>query len=321
MRRAMLFYNPHSGPKRGNPRPIIERVANVLREAGVEVSVAETVSSAEAGSQARAAVAAGCDTIFACGGDGTIQDLAQGLVGTSVALAIIPRGTANVLAHDLGLPHDPVAAARVALRAVPLRIAVGQIACQSVRNTDSDDAESLLVRRYFLCVAGAGLDGYLFNHVAPSEKRTLGISIYFAKALRVWLLHKMEWFTADVSSTNAKDRQPVTQVLAVRLHDFGNLLRDLAPGASLLRDDLRVVLFQTSSRWSYLSYVVRGILGGKWHVPGITICDAKAITLAPAEASPIYIEADGELLGTLPAQISIIPDALTLLVPPSFAAR
>ena len=61
----------------------------------------------------RAAVARGCDTVFACGGDGTIQDVAQGLVGSSAALAILPLGTANVLAHDLGIPRDAAAAARV----------------------------------------------------------------------------------------------------------------------------------------------------------------------------------------------------------------
>jgi diacylglycerol kinase family enzyme len=313
MRRVMLFYNSHSGQKRGDHRAVVDQVAAVLREAGVEASIAETLSSAEAGPQVRDAVAQGCDTIFACGGDGTIQDLAQGLVGSDAALAVIPLGTANVLAHDLGLPRDAAAAARAALRAVPLRVGVGRVDCQSV--------EGILVTRYFLSVTGAGQDGYLFHKVAPSEKRTFGIAVYFAKALWVWLTHRMEWFSADVSTTDSTQRQPATQILAVRLHNFGNLLRDLAPGASLLRHDLRVALFKTASRWSYLLYVIRGILGAKWPVPGIELCNATHIRLTPTGANPVYIEADGELLGHLPAQISVVPGALTLLVPQDFASR
>ncbi len=310
MRRAMLFYNPHSGPPRGNPRAVAEQAAAVLRESGVEVAVAETLSAAQAGQQARDAVAQGCDTVFACGGDGTIQDLAQGLIGSSAALAVIPLGTANVLAHDLGIPRNAVAAARVALKAVPLRVSVGRVDCQS--------GDGVLASRYFLSVAGAGQDGYLFHRVTPGDKRAFGIAVYFWKALWVWLTHRMEWFSADVSATDAKLRQPVTQLLAVRLHDFGSLLRDLAPGASLLCHEFRVVLFKTSSRWSYLLYVVRGILGAKWTIPGVELCHASRIRLVPVGVDPVYLEADGERLGQLPAEVTLVPNALTLMVPAGF---
>jgi YegS/Rv2252/BmrU family lipid kinase len=313
MRRAKLFYNPHSGQRRGDLRKVVERVAAVLREGRVEVLIAETLSAAEAGQQVRDAVAQGYDTIFACGGDGTIQDLAQGLVGSDAALAVIPLGTANVLAHDLGIPRDAVAAARAALKAVPLRVSMGRTDCQS--------GDGIVVTRYFLSVAGAGQDGYLFHQVVPGDKRTFGIAVYFWKALWVWLAHRMEWFSVDVSATAAKERELVTQVLAVRLHDLGNLLRDLAPGASLVREDLRVVLFKTSSRWSYLRYVVRGILGTEWTIPGIELCHASRIRLTPAGVEPVYLAADGELLGQLPAEITVVPNALTLLVPEDFASR
>jgi len=118
---------------------------------------------------------------------------------------------------------------------------------------------------------------------------------------------------------NAEPRE-ITQLLAVRLHNFGNLLRDLAPGASLVRHDLRIVLFQTASRWSYLLYVVRGIVGTTWQVPGVELSNATRVRLTPHGNDPVYVEADGELLGQLPAEIFIVPDALTLLVPPEFAS-
>jgi diacylglycerol kinase family enzyme len=80
-------------------------------------------------------------------------------------------------------------------------------------------------------------------------------------------------------------------------------------------------LFKTASRWSYLLYVVRGILGAEWSVSGVELCDARRIRLTPVGVDPVYLEADGELLGRLPAEITLVPDALTLLVPPEFASR
>ena len=133
----------------------------------------------------------------------------------------------------------------------------------------------------------------------------------------------MEWFSVSfsVGSENGAHPQEITQLLAVRLHNFGNLLRDLAPGASLGRADLRVVLFSTSSRMAFLLYVLRGILRTRWSIPGIEARYATSIRLTPIGTQPVYIEADGELLGQLPAEISVVPAALTLLVPPEFASR
>ena len=96
-------------------------------------------------------------------------------------------------------------------------------------------------------------------------------------------------------------------------------MRELAPGASLDRDDLRMVLFRTSSRWAYLQYIVRGLVGARWQVGGIDLMHSLKIDchqLGDANGdSRIFVEADGELLGTLPAAISVVPDALALLVP------
>src|SRR5207244_6231503 len=71
-------------------------------------------------------IASGCDAVFVCGGDGTIHDVLQGMIGTAASLAIIPLGTANTLAHDLRIPWNPAAAARVAVAARPRRVAGGR---------------------------------------------------------------------------------------------------------------------------------------------------------------------------------------------------
>ncbi len=310
MRRVMLFYNPHSGPAPGRTRAAVEQVTAVFRRAGLEAVIAETTSASEAGQQAKAAIAQGYDTVFACGGDGTAQDLAQGLVGNPGKLGVIPLGTANVLANDLGISRNPVAAAQAALLAVPMPVSVGRVACRT--------ADGMLVTRYFLSVAGVGQDGYIFHQLGRSKKRTFGIAAYFLKALQVWLTHRPLWFSVTLGVAPPRH---ATQILAVRLHNFGNVLRDLAPGASLLREDFRVVVFQTSSRWSYLLSILRGMMGGHWKTPAVTLEDATQIRMAPESNSPVYVEADGELVGQLPAEISVVPNALTLLVPPEFASR
>src|SRR5690349_15834695 len=112
MRNAVLLYNPFSGSHRVDQ---VHAARDVLRAAGIEAHAIATRAAGSAGEQAREAVAQGADTIFACGGDGTVHDILQGIVGTNAALGVIPLGTANAMAADLGLPHSAKAAAERAL--------------------------------------------------------------------------------------------------------------------------------------------------------------------------------------------------------------
>src|SRR5579864_5356021 len=118
MRKAALLYNPDSGGSKQRQRELQAALA-ILRDGGVEAELFPTDSRDHAGEEARRAIAAGCDTIFACGGDGTIHNIAQVLAKTPVALAVLPMGTANALAHDLGVPTSLKAAAEAALRGKP----------------------------------------------------------------------------------------------------------------------------------------------------------------------------------------------------------
>jgi diacylglycerol kinase (ATP) len=310
MHKAMLLYNPLSGRRCKRRLADIDAALAVLREAGIDASAAPTRAASDATDQTRQAIADGCDTVFACGGDGTIHDVLQGLVGTNVALAIIPLGTANSLAHDLHLPLSPPDAAQAALKAKSRRIAVGRIEYQ--------DFAGSRAARYFTVTVGIGLDAHLFYKLNALTKRRFGMAAYCTKAIRLWLTRRMDTFTVEMKE---KSRQAeVSQLLAVRISNFGGVLRQLAPGASLDRDDLRLVLFQTRSRLAYLGYVLRGLFGAKWEVPGIELVhSAGAICHDLASSSGIkpriFVEADGELLGTLPAEISVMRDAVTLLAP------
>jgi len=316
MRKAALLYNPDSGGSKQRQREL-QSALTILKLGGVEAELFPTESREHAGEVARASIAAGCDTVFACGGDGTINNIAQFLATTPVALGILPIGTANALAHDLRIPRNIPAAAKAALSAQPRRIAVGRISCC--------DLHGCSAARYFVIAAGIGVDAHLFYKLVAATKQRHGMAAYYAKAWHMWFSYPMTRFRVKYSDSESREQQAdVTEMLAVRIRDFGGVVRELAPGASLDRNDLRLILCRTASRLDYLTYVARSLLGVSWKVPGIDLISAAKVScsyIPEQSASKIYVEADGELIGSLPAEISMVPDALTLLAPPRNTGR
>jgi diacylglycerol kinase (ATP) len=323
MRKAALLYNARSGGRRAERKSDLRDVLAVLADAGVEAGLTVTQSSADAAEQARKAITEGCDTVFACGGDGTIHDVLQGMAGTRVALGVIPMGTANALAHDLGLPLKPSKAVRAMIDGEHRRIALGRLQTQGL------DGKPTI--RYFTVGVGVGVDAHLFYKLHSGMKQRMGMAAYYAKAWQLWFTHRMERFAVTCSNggTAQFSYDDITEMLAVRIRNFGGVLRELAPGASLERNDLRVVVSRSSSRFTYLLYVTRGLLGASFGVPGVELVHSDRVkcdyVLKPDQGSReaesadprsrIYVEADGELVGTLPVDITIVPDAVTLLAP------
>jgi diacylglycerol kinase family enzyme len=107
--------------------------------------------------------------------------------------------------------------------------------------------------------------------------------------------------------------------LAVRIRDFGGVLHNLAPGATLHNDGLRLVAFKTRSRYQYLRFLLAVVFGRQTFNGQIELLDAVSVECRPRNRSRtrIFAEADGELLGQLPVRIEIVPDAVTLLIPPN----
>jgi diacylglycerol kinase (ATP) len=318
MRKAALLYNPDSGGSGAKRLRNLESALAVLRSAGVEADLVASESRARASELARQAMDAGCDTIFACGGDGTIHNIAQALANTPTALGVLPLGTANALAHDLALPRNLAAAARALLHATSRRIALGHVKYVGPRGA--------IGSRYFVITAGVGVDAHLFYKLLTGAKQRMGMAAYYAKAWHMWFTYPMTRFRASYCEIDAQKSSieskstALTELLAVRIRNFGGVLREFAPGASLEREDLRLILCHTDRRLSYLAYVTRGMLGRNWHIPGIELVHSSKVLCeyqtAPEENKPrIFVEADGELVGTLPAEITVVPNALTLLVP------
>ena len=241
-----------------------------------------------------------------------MHEILQSLVGTDVPLGVVPLGTANALAANLGLSSSPVKAVRKLLTAVPVRVSVGRI----VFKAPAGEQRS----RFFTVTAGVGADALFLSRLDPGLKRRLGYALYLLEGLRVWATHSFPLFEAAfVETANSKPRvEEISQLLAVRIRDFGGVLHNLAPGATLRSDGLRLVAFKTRSRFEYFRFVLAVMFGRQTFSRHIELLDAVSVECRSRNGSSakVFAEADGELLGDLPVQIDIVPNALTLLIPP-----
>jgi diacylglycerol kinase family enzyme len=314
MRKATILFNPNSGRRGRKTDTELNHAIGIIQSAGVRTELTVCRSSQEATDNARCAVADGSDTVFACGGDGTIHDVIQGLAGTPVALAILPFGTANALAHDLAIPLRPSAAAQVAVEGRVRRIPLGRIEYEDFTGKSS--------ARYFTVAAGIGVDAHLFYKLTAELKTRSGMTAYYLKAWQLWATHRMRKFEVEYSNgSGLRQRAVLTELLAVRIRFFGNILRELVPGASLDCSDLRAVMCRTASRNAYIQFVAGALLGRQWNINGIDLVSCSEVVCRLPEKSGgrsddrVYVEADGELLGRLPARMTMVPNALSLVVP------
>jgi diacylglycerol kinase (ATP) len=313
MRRVALIYNPASGQHPNSNTALLDCAVAVLREAGVEAEMLLTHGPGAAGELARQAVERGCDTVLACGGDGTVNEVLQSLVGGPAALGVVPMGTANALAADLGICAPPVRAARALLAASPVRISVGRIFYRDRAGSEHS--------RYFTVAAGVGADGQFFYRLDSNLKRRFGYAAYLMEALHLWSTHPFPFFDAQITPPgNAKaEVEQVSQLLAVRIGNFGGLVQNLVPGAALRNHSLQLVAFKTRSRLRYLRFIAAVLFRRHTYSREIQSLEAAVVECRAQNGSleRVLVEADGELLGCLPARIEIVPDALTLLIPTS----
>ncbi len=198
----------------------------MLRSAGVETEEFETDSVGGGTACAQKAIDAKCDAVVACGGDGTVHEVVQSLVGTDVALGVIPLGTANALASNLGLLGSPVKVARALLNSIPVRVPVGRIYFR-----DSAGKED---SRYFIVAAGVGADALLMSRMDAGLKRRLGYVLYLMEAFRIWATDPFPLFEA---------RLPGTATMRRGLRRFRSCLRfecgHLAECCASLHQELR----------------------------------------------------------------------------------
>ena len=267
MRKAVSSLQSFSGRRPKRRVADVEAVLKVLRSAGLDATAAATTSSAGTSEQARQAIAEGCDTIFACGGDGTIHDVLQALVGTQVALGIIPLGTANTLR-----PRSSHSA--VCRTGGPCGSCVPAPARRCGKNCFPGLFPASPAFRYFTVTAGVGVDAHLFYKLNVLIKGRLGMLAYYLKATRLVAHPRYANVQGEMSAAEggtSKDQFRWNRSRSSWLsasHNLAACCRELAPGASLARNDLRLVLFKTQNRLLYLAYILRGLFGRDGPYPG-----------------------------------------------------
>jgi len=238
----------------------------------------------------------GADLVLVLGGDGTINEAANGLVYSDVPLGVLPAGTANVLAMELGLgSHLGPAIERLAQSSAQ-KVAVGRLS-----GTESQP-------RYFLCMAGGGLDAQIVNNVDPALKDRTGKLAYWAAGL-AQLTRAIDHLDVRVDGETYR----CGFVLASRVRNYGGDL-EIASGASLRRSDFELVLFEGSHPLRYAGYVLGALMRRVQQMEGVRTLPAHCAEIL----GPAHVQVDGEYAGCQSARFEIAPEALTLLMPAAY---
>jgi YegS/Rv2252/BmrU family lipid kinase len=302
---AVIIYNPASGRRRHERLRDIEEATRVLKDTGI---VAEAIATANAGSAtelARNAVRDGRQLVIVCGGDGTINEAVNGLAGSHTPMAVLPAGTANILAKELGIPWNIPKAARLIARGRLARVALGEIAW-SEGSTDGPMSKT----RHFLCVSGAGPDGAIVHGVDAARKLRLGILAYWQEGLRQFFTYRFPRFRVQ-----SREHEMAASLIVVgRTKYYGGPFR-ITTGASLFEDAFEIVAYEGQNRFGVLLCLPAIWLGCLRRVPGIHAWKTTELTCAAIGAEDIFSQVDGEPAAALPLRVRIVPDALTLIVP------
>jgi YegS/Rv2252/BmrU family lipid kinase len=298
IRKATLISNPKTGRYSSRLRQLrpIQDLASRLESAGVKIDLHLTNRPGEATEIAARAARNGSADVIVAGGDGTINEAIQGLAGTNARLAIIPRGTGNVLARELGLPLDDLKAVDVVARGKSRKIYLGLMIDETTNEM-----------RHFVLMAGIGLDASVVGRVQPSLKKRIGKGAFWVSGLSHLATWNPQSFTLEI------DGRKYTATFAAigKAAKYGGDLA-ITPGARLDEREFEICMIETTSRLRYLrllSHAMReGMPRDKPEVRFVKAASVKAYGDA-------QVQLDGELIGRLPMRFEIAPHSLEVIVP------
>jgi len=328
---ATIIYNPMSG-RRGRRAQAAHRMIELLKARGVQAGAVATAGPDDATQLAREAASRGAQIIVSFGGDGTLNEILQGIAGTNAILAVWPGGTANVVATDLGISRRPEQIADMIAAGKTRRVALGVASREAqadagafVRISESlpvaDELEfsasqlpavttssPVSTQRFFLMMAGIGLDASIARGVNKKLKRRTGEFAYWVTGIKHLLRWQAEPFVIEV------DGEPYESVFTVIGNGKGYGGRMcMTPGAKLEEPWFEVYMLpRLASNFSYLG-ALSGCLRGKPERTRARIVRGRHIK-AHSTGQP-WVEVDGEVIGPLPMTFDVVPDALSLIVP------
>lgn len=292
--RLAVIYNPAAGVRRRRAyKAIIER----LQLDGCEILEMPTRYAGHGEEIARHLVPEACERVVAAGGDGTINEVANGLLantagGRSLPLALLPLGTANVLARELGMPRGTEAIAASIRDGRPRAVAVG---CAN--------------GRHFLLMAGAGFDAHVVAGISLPLKRRVGKLAYIAEIVRQFFIYRFPVYRLCI---DGQEHCACSVIVANARHYGGRFI--VAPEAQLERGSLEVCLFTRAGRLHAVKYAAALALGLLSHLPDVKYRQARHIQVYGPLEDPV--QGDGDMLASLPCDIGVLPNALNLVFPP-----
>jgi YegS/Rv2252/BmrU family lipid kinase len=303
--KCVIIYNPQAGKLRCRGSERLERARRILLEAGHETTLVPTSGPGAAVALAREWIADGAGLIVAAGGDGTVNEVAEGMVHSAVPLGILPAGTANVLAMETGMSCNLETAARELLTSIPERISVGRLHCGH-RSPGS---------RHFLLMAGIGLDARVIYSLSAPLKTNFGKIAYWMATFSL-MGRRLEEFSVKIADRDYR----CSFALVSKVRNYGGDLQ-IARDTSLFDDQFEVVLFSGENSLRYLQYFLGAVLNRLQGMKGVSILRAPEIHVSAVRDTRVYVQVDGEYAGHLPASIDIVKDAITLLLPPVYRGR
>src|SRR5216683_2610384 len=309
LRNALLIHNPNAGNGGKGRRGTLDAARHIFAAGGIQSELAETTGPGHAAEIAHRAAAEGRGLVIACGGDGTLNEIINGLAahqnGHRVPLALLPGGTANILAKELDLPWDIPSAAEKLVRGTVKEIALGLA-------TPLEQPEK---KKYFLSVGGAGPDGMIVYSLDLDLKARIGMLAYWWQGARQVFRYKFPHFRIVTGG----QKLDVSLVVVGRTKHYGGPFR-ITDEADLYADQFEFMGLTTRSGFRYLSYLPTLWLGKLRGTEGVHYWKASSTVCEPLDARPVYAQIDGEPLARLPVEFKIVPRALQLLVPRKIAA-
>lgn len=274
------MFNPAAGRRRAQ---LLWRVLDVMSANGVRLEITETRHPGHAAELARAAACAGVPLVVAAGGDGTIAEVANGLSGSPCRLGIIPLGTANVLAHELGLPFAP-------------RAVAASLAFSRSRAVWPGVVSGGGGTRLFVQMLGAGFDAQVVHHLSVRLKGAIGRGAYVAQSLREAARYKFAPIRLRIDGQQTE----AFSVIITKGHFYAGRYM-LAPGASPMEKGFTVVLFDRGGPVSALVYGAALTLNMIPRTSGIRLLRATTVEIC---CTDIPAQADGDAVGQTPLLVT-----------------
>jgi diacylglycerol kinase (ATP) len=291
--RTLIVFNPAAGQAETLEQELNSATA-VWVERGWQVDREPTNGPGDGQRLARRAADQGYDLVVAAGGDGTINEVINGLAGTNTALGTLPLGTMNVWARELGLPLQVRAAAQAILD-------------WQVRSIDLGRAGE----RYFLLMAGIGFDAAITAGIKPGEKRRFGALAYVLRGIEVALHVRGSRARLILDGRTVKGR--ILMVVVGNSQLYGGLVK-ITHRASIDDGLLDVCVIKGDSFIAALRHTIAILRRSYSHNPAIDYYRARSIKIIATPRLPVQI--DGDPLGQTPLTFEVNPGALRALLPP-----